>query len=396
MSIEKPADASKPKTIRIGVAYDHTLDMGGVETHLVALFKLAQQHGFDYVLFAPASDRFRKLIEPLGVELVPWEKWNIYDLRIPFKLKSLFKRFQIDLIHVHSPTAGVHGRLAAWLAGIPTLITVHLPVYLYHGRLSTWKAVSGRIIYTWIDRIFNYLLTSELIYVSKSILNQCVEKKISPAGISLFIPNGVDTNFMDKLPPRETLREQFGTRPEDCIMIFAGRLDDQKGVDLLPEILAPLHEEYPNLNLWVVGEGPLRYTIENQIREMGLEKRVKFWDYQQDIKSFLIASDIFILPSRYEALPFVLLEALAAGLPCIVTDTGDNNILVEQGVNGIVVPVSGIKEFQNAVKALVSDRSLRIKQGAASRKIALDYDEEKSVTQVFDRYAKIAANTTGK
>jgi glycosyltransferase involved in cell wall biosynthesis len=396
MLIENPGIANKPRDLKIGLAYDHTLDVGGVETHLYTLCKLSQGKGVKFVLFAAVTERFRNLIKSLGVELVDWDKWNIFDLRIPFKLQAQFKQHGIDLVHVHSPTAGVHARLAARLAGIPALVTVHLPVYLYHGRKSTWRANTGRLIYTWIDKILNNLMTDEIIYVSRSTLEESLKRRLSPTSISSYIPNGVDVNMIDQLPSREALRSQFGARPDDCILIFAGRLEDQKGPDLLPKMFEQLNYEYPNLKLWIVGEGPLRYTIDNQIQKMGLAGRIRFWGYQQNIGPYLKASDIFILPSRYEALPLVLLEALAAGLPCVVTDTGDNKFLVEPGVNGFVAPVEGIEDLRKAVGKLVSDKILREKQGEASRKIAMDYGQNDTVRQVVAKYEEIIERSISK
>jgi glycosyltransferase involved in cell wall biosynthesis len=383
-------------TINIAVAYDHPLDIGGVETHLLSLLKYSQNQAVHFVIFAPVTERFRNLAERYDVQITAFENWNIFDPILAFKLRGLFIQHNIDLVHAHSPTAGAAARLAARLAGIPAAVTVHLPVYLYHGRKSTLRAGLGRFVYTRIDQVLNHLLTDALIYVSKSVMDECLQRKLSPSRISYFIPNGVDLVRNEELPDREHLREKYGVGQDDCILIFVGRLEDQKGADLLPALTLPLLEEFPELKLWIVGDGPLRQLIESQLEAPIQSQQVCCWGYQQDVGAFLKASDIFIMPSRYEALPYVLLEALAAGLPCIATDTGDTRLLVEHGENGYLVPLDGTADFRDAIRSLVSNKTLRAQQAGKSKEKVTQYGEEGSVQRIFQVYKAIISRASSK
>ncbi len=372
---------------KIAIVYDHELDIGGVETHLLALFRNIDHDRYTYVLISPMSERFMGKAISLGARALRYRSIRPLDLRVSFDLVRLFQYEKIDLVHVQSPTAAIHARLAAKYLNLPSIVSVHLPASDYHGMSESLRARSGRWLYTTIDRIHNFYLTSMLIYVSKYVRDNQVARRLSPAPKSIVIPNGIDLSLYLRNGARDKLRSQYGISPEKNIFCFIGRLDEQKGVDLLIEAAAQTSPDIRNnFVMWFIGEGPKGKELQNKTRDFGLEDTIQFMGFQEAIPDFLQASDVFILPSRYEAMPISILEAMAAGLPCIVTDVGENAALVENSVHGIVVPPNSPHILAEAIETLINNPGLIKEMGANARKKSASFSDVQMVAQIEDVY----------
>ena len=165
-------------------------------------------------------------------------------------------------------------------------------------------------------------------------------------------------------------------------IIAIGRLIRLKGYDLLLSAFAEAAEEFPEWQMDIFGQGPLREELEKQRDQLGLENRVHFRGITTDIDAELERSDIFVLASRIEGFPNVLLEAMAAGVAVIAADCrfGPGEI-IDDGNNGLLVPAENIPALTQALKRLMSDAGLRGKLGNAARVVQERYAEEKIVNR---------------
>ena len=279
-------------------------------------------------------------------------------------------------MHTHSSTAAILGRVVARSQGLPVVATVHLPVTQYHGTLQTARARSGRFIFTQLDRLLNFAATDQIIFVSKNDQSACIQTGLVPAAKTVVIPNGIDLSPYLVQKDKACLRQQFDTQLDAAILTYVGRLDNQKGIDVLLDAFSRLPDlDIPTL-LWIIGDGPLRAKLEKSISGQNSYKQVIFWGYRKPIADYLFASDLFILPSLYEAMPITLLEALAAGLPCIATKVGDNSILIEPGENGLIVPPNDASALQEAIHCLLTDPILRERIKANNLLKINNFDEQ--------------------
>lgn len=133
----------------------------------------------------------------------------------------------------------------------------------------------------------------------------------------------------------------------------------------------------------------MRERLEKIVQDQFHNQKIIFWGYRKPIADYLIASDLFILPSLYEAMPITLLEALAAGLPCIATEVGDNNIIVEPGKNGQIVPANDAQALQQAILSLIGDPSLRERMQANNLIKINNFDEQCMVDRLQIIYNRL-------
>lgn len=371
----------------IALLYDSVLDVGGVENHILALLRNRDATQFSFIVFSAVSKTFEEKINRLNIPVIQLHRRHPLNPATPILVSRLLKDNHIDLIHAHSPTSAMWGRLAGRMTSTPSIVTVHLPVEKYHGDLDTFRARLGRKIYQSIDRWFNWnpKFTRFLIFVSQTGFDHAIRHQLAPDEYSVVIPIGINMEPY-VAENRQKARHRFGVVDDTKIIVFVGRLDWQKGLDIMLHAVSQLRIVNSRFKVWIIGDGPLRSTLEAQIDQTGLSKIVQLWGNQDDIASFLFASDIFVLPSRYEAMPSSILEAMAAGLPCIVTKVGDNDRVIGDGIGGIVIPPEDIDQLVRALHTLLTDAALRRQMSKAARERSKDYDEKTMVKQIEHVY----------
>lgn len=374
---------------RIALYYENVLDVGGVERYLLSFLRYADCDRYHFLLAARGSPRFESSLGDSSLKQValsprhPLHPGNVVDLW------KLLRSENIDLLHVHSPSAALAGRLAAALRRIPVVYSIHLPARWYHGSRQTWRARLGRWLYVTLDCLFNFTLTSRLLYPSKEVLREELHARRTPLSRSEYIPNSVDLQSFRFLPDRDQMRTAFNLLPGQIVILYVGRLDEQKGLDVLLMALQQMPIPIVPWVLWVVGDGPLEAALRSQAARSGLEGGVRFFGYQADVRPYLAAADVFVLPSRYDTMPLAILEALAAGLPCVVSAVGDLAEVIQAGVNGLVVNPDDPIMLIEALNRLLKDPSLRIQMGAAARLRADEFDTREMAARVQAVYARL-------
>jgi glycosyltransferase involved in cell wall biosynthesis len=188
------------------------------------------------------------------------------------------------------------------------------------------------------------------------------------------IPNAVDTKrfFPASEEERLTLRSELGIPPDHTVVIYTGRLVSYKGLPLLLRVWKEIRAERENVRLLLVGSGSLDiHNCEDELREYvrqhGLQDSVLFTGNVDNVPDHLRASDMFVLPSDDDAFPSSLVEAMACGLPVVVTPVGAMGDIVEHEKNGLLVSPGDDVEVREALLRLLDDRSLRDRLGATAQ-----------------------------
>jgi len=367
----------------IALLYDSVLNIGGVESHLLSILEKRDSSRYGFVVISDASQNFQEKIKASNAEFISLNRRHPLNPFTPFKLARILRRKNINLVHAHSPTASLWGRIAAFLVKIPFVATVHLPVDQYHGEIQTARSRLGRKIYTFLDQCLNHrrVFTRKIIYVAEQVYEREIAEGHSPGNRSILIPNGIGLSRYAHIN-RETARKHFDLLPNTRIAVFVGRLDEQKGVDILIQAVNDIKLQDIDFRLWLVGGGPLRDDLQNQVHHLGLFNIVTFWGYQEDIPLFLKASDIFVLPSRYEGMPFALLEGMAVGLPCVVTQVGENSRMVRHNEHGLVVPPEDPSSLAEALTTLLIDPILCSFMAETVLKQVGEYSDDKMVERI--------------
>lgn len=199
------------------------------------------------------------------------------------------------------------------------------------------------------------------------------------------IPNGADTEvFMPcDVADRENARSELEVTPAATMVVFVGRLSIEKGPRELIQAFEAVSKENPEAELWMLGDGPLRRELEEEISERGLEGKVKLCGNVADVREYLKAADVFVLPSLSEGMPNSLLEAMASGLACVATEVSGSEDIVEDGESGLLVAAGDVVALTEAILKLSISPELRSRLAVAARKRIENHFSLESVTREY-------------
>jgi glycosyltransferase involved in cell wall biosynthesis len=379
----------------IAFLYSRPLHIGGVESHLLSLLRYSDKSRYDWLVIAPASQEFAECASDLGAQVISWSPQHILDVVALAHLVRLLRSHRVDLLHIHEPRAAIFGRVVAYLLQLPVVVTVHLPSYYFASGTGVRARLRRRFDY-WIERILNWGFTNQLIYVSSRVCQEALDWGLAPRERAIVIQNGVDLALYAGDNQRLVVRRSLGTPFETVVICCVARLDRQKGIDVLLDALGQLRMRQNSFRLWLLGDGALETKLHEQVRRLGLETNVQFLGYRSDVPRLLQASDIFVLPSRYEAMPISLIEAMAAGLPSVVTNVGENSHMVEHGATGLVVPPEDSKALAEALQQLLDDSKQSQSMGRFARQKATNYSVEQMVKRTEATYTQVLDRARGR
>ena len=330
-------------------------EVGGAQAYVAALLPvLAEQ--FDVTVASRGGGPVRDAAQAHGLRFVGLRHLRRQirpsrDLLALVELMRLLRRERPDVLHASSSKAGVLGRLAAFLVGVP------IRIFTVHGW--AFGATSGRAssLYRWADRLMRPLTTAT-ICVSENELAAGIAAHTCDPERTVVIHNAVDVAGA----PRA--RHQPG-RPT---LISVGRLKAPKDTATLLRALAMLRAD--GFQALIVGDGPDRPALEELVRQLGLDGRVRLEGERHDVAELLAAADVFVLSSRSEGLPVSVLEAMAACLPVVASDVGGVSELVVDGETGVLVRPGDADELAGALDGLIGDADRRRLLGHSGRERA--------------------------
>ena len=343
----------------------HVLDslaVGGMENGVVNLINTTREHLRHTVVTmsgrGPLTERL-----PAAVPVHYIGKRAGTDLGAVLRLGRLLRRLHPDVVHSRNWGA-LDTVVAARLAGIRML------VHGEHGR----EARDPQGLDPKRNRLRRVLspLISRFVTVSFDLRRWLTTTVRIPAHKVVTIHNGVDTTRFSPGDSAEA-REALGLPVAATVVGTIGRLDPVKDQVGLVAAFSGLVASRANSILVIVGEGPSRPALENEIRWRGLADRVRLFGERRDVPTVLRALDVFVLPSRAEGMSNTILEAMATGLPVIATDVGGNPELVEPDVTGRLVPPGDPNVLGDALGAYAADPYLRSLQGKSGRERVLQH-----------------------
>jgi glycosyltransferase involved in cell wall biosynthesis len=267
------------------------------------------------------------------------------------ELVVLMRRLRPDVVHANSSKAGVLGRIAAALAGVP------IRIFTVHGWAFKAYAGLASALYRWVDRGVQPLTTMTVCVAERERTAGLAARTCHP-DLTVVIPNAVDLEAV----PRARLD---GDPPQ---VVTVGRLAAPKDPLTLVHALARI--DATPFRALVVGDGPDRASVEAEVRALGLQAVVELAGIRGDVAGLLASGDVFVLSSRSEGAPMSILEAMAAGLPVVATDVGGVGELVAHGVTGLLAPPGDPDALAAALERLLADPALRRTLGAAGRERA--------------------------
>ncbi len=292
------------------------------------------------------------------------------------------RRERADLLHCHLPLAGVVGRLAGWLAGVPVVYTEHNLQRRYHPATR----IANRL--TWRLQRAAVAVSGE---VAESIARHL------PSAVPVHrVRNGIEIP-----PPPEPgrvaeLRHRLDLPDGAPVVGTVAVMRVQKRLDLWLDAATHLLESHSDTRFVLVGDGPLRSELEERASRPPLAGRVRFTGLQEDVWPYLALLDLYLMSSQFEGLPLALLEAMASGLPPVVTAVGGIPEVVEDGVNGHLVRFGDPAALAASAAAVLEDPALARRLGEAARdRVRERFGIERMTRELEAIYRQIVGGGTG-
>jgi glycosyltransferase involved in cell wall biosynthesis len=345
-------------------------ELGGGQTHIVDLLRGLRDE-FEVELGTGETGYLTQAGERLGIRthVIP-------DLVQPMRplrdLKALWQCFRLirsvrpDIVHTHTSKAGVIGRLAARLAGVPSIFTAHTWCFA-EGTSWKWKTVGIPV-----ERIAARC-AARIITVSEANRASALHHRIASPGKFVTVHNGI-ADSPHRAKPGEAEVPQI---------VMVARFSEQKAQALLIEAVAQIRTPF---RLLLVGDGPLRPAVERQVAMLNLADRVEFLGQRLDIAEILASSHIFALFTNWEGFPISILEAMRAGLPVVASDVNGVREAVADGSTGFLADAGDVAMFRQRLEQLLQDASLRVTLGTAGRR---RFENEFTVEAMLSRTAGI-------
>jgi glycosyltransferase involved in cell wall biosynthesis len=306
----------------------------------------------------------------------------VQDLLALFQLWRVFRRERPNIVHTHTAKAGILGRLAARLAGVPIIF------HTYHGfGFNDFQRRIVRSFYIWLERITGKV-TTQTVVVSYATGKQAEASRIVRKGNWMLCRAAIPLDeFMQQGPRRTKLREW--NIPENKVIVgMVACFKPQKSpVDFI-DVAARVLKETDRAHFVMVGDGELRPAIEARIRELDITTQVTLLGWQQDMPEVYRNIDIVMLTSLWEGLPCVFFEAMASELPIVATDVDGARDAIIDGGNGFLHPPRDIEGMAHSVLKLVQDPALRETMGRQGKSRVMEFDISSSVATLEAAYER--------
>ena len=361
--------------------YTPSTDPSGMGVHMLDLVAEYVRTA-EVSLMARDAPRVAWLLEgaaALGARTLPLPSPR--DPGFAGRITDFLRAQPADVFHCHVGTGceDWDGVRLARAAGCPAVVqTQHLPFLVSHPR-------KRRALHHAIEEV------DRLIAVSEG-QRRTYEGIGVPPELFVTVPNGVAPR-PDRLGRREA-RQALGLGPDRPVVLTVGRLTHMKGqwhlIDAVPDLAA----HFPGLAVVLLGDGPLRSSLETRAEALGVSEHVCFAGYRPDARRLLAAADVFVLPSRHEGMPLAALEAMEAGLPVVATRVIGTAEVVDDGVTGALVRPGDPAALGAAVARLLADPGLRRRQGAAGRRrYEARFTRERMAERTAEVYESVLADT---
>lgn len=288
-----------------------------------------------------------------------------FDFSLIRKVAQLLRESKVDILQTTLFYADVIGTFASKFAGTPVKVSWQTALAIPTGNVK-----DDRLRHVLSYRAAASQMT-HIVAVSDEVRNYFIKNRHIPPQKISTIHYGVDLNRFQN--SGKTIRKALGLSKDDLVISVVGHLSDVKGHIFLLKASPTLIRKNPKIQLVFAGDGAERHSLEREAVQLGIRKHVHFLGVRSDVPDILRSSDIFVLPSIYEGLPNVILEAMASGLPVVASRVGGIPEAVEEGKTGFLFRPGDVIQLEQALFPLIGNQKLRRKMGEAGRRRVEDY-----------------------
>ncbi|PIF60664.1 glycosyltransferase family 4 protein [Flavobacterium sp. 11] len=384
---------SKNKLIRI------TTVPVSLKTLLKGQHQFMSNH-YEVVGISSEGQELRDVKNQEGIRVIPIEMTRTISLLKDFKslweLYKILKKEKPLIVHSHTPKAGIVGMLAAKLAGVPyRLHTVAgLPLMEATGSKRKLLDFVEQLTYNCATKVYpNSKVLSD--FILKNNFTKPDKLKVIANGSS----NGINTSHFDSAmfsaTDLQTLKDNLGITKHNFVFVFVGRLVSDKGINELVQAFEKLSKQSIDVKLLLVGslESDLDPLQLQTLHEIKYNANIISVGFQKDVRPYFSISNTLVFPSYREGFPNVVMQAGAMGLPSIVTNINGCNEIVEEGINGIIIPVKDSDAIYSAMQKMISDNYFRTQLQKKARAMIVSRYEQRVVWEaILAEYKSLEQN----
>jgi len=353
----------------------HDLDLGGLQQVVLNICRSIDRERFEVaVLCLRARGCYAADVEALGipVHLLEQQPGGV-DYLAFLKVARVLKALHIDVVHTHNTQPFIDGALGAVLAGGRTVI------HTDHAR-----SFPDKRRYMFAEWALSHCV-DKIVACSDHTARQLIRYEKISRGKIVTIPNGIDGSRFGIAIDREAKRRELGISRDGPILGLAVRLSEQKGITYLLQALPQILRRHPRTTLLIAGDGELKESLQREAAALGLTDHVVFCGARKDIPELLKLLDVYVLPSLWEGLPMVVLEAMAAGCPVVATDVGGTSTAIVSGKTGLLVGPKDPAALAEAVSTMLDSESLRAQYTAQAREFFQSEFTAQTMTRRYER-----------
>ncbi|MBI3313044.1 MAG: glycosyltransferase family 4 protein [Candidatus Omnitrophica bacterium] len=363
------------------------LNTGGITTYILRLFEPLKQLGCNLSVLSAGGACVPAFQEKgMPVYEMPIRTKNELHPKLYFSIPSilrLIREKEIDVLHAHTRITQV---LAFWihqLTGIPVVTTCHGFYKLRLGR---------RLLPAWGDAV---------IAISDGVADHLRDDFKVPVEKIHTIYNAVDIDYLEQAAARfkpEEVKMGYGFNEQDMVIGVVARLVADKGHEYLIRAVAGLIKKIPQIRLMIVGDGRERAHLEELVQQLGIHDKVCFTGNVDDITHPLAAFDVFALPATWrEGFGLSIVEAMACGIPVVVTNIWSLNTLIENGVTGMLVAPKDPEALSSAIEMLLNDKERRQNMVREAKKMVRQlFTLSRMASEVSEIYQKVKPSLTSQ
>jgi len=359
----------------------------GAERIVFELAKGLKQagHKCTVVSIQPATGEVAGWLAAEGIEVQSLGVRSRFDFGAKARLAGLLRKRQPDLLHTHMFHANVLGRAAA--APMPKLAVVS-SLHVVERRWRPWRKWME---WAKCDR------ADAIICVSEAVARHAERDMGLPPERLRVIYNGFDPARMEATADRSDVLLRLGVDPTSRVVGFLGRLDRQKGPDMLLRACGQFMPRVSEATVLFVGSGPMEHQLKRSTKELLYGRRIHFAGHREDVGSIMQCFEVFAFPSRWEGFGLSLLEAMAVGLPIVASRIDSVPELVEDGRSALLSDPEDHQKFGNSVLWLLNNLDRAAELGGAARKRAVErFGLESMVTKHIELYRNAVADRRGR
>jgi glycosyltransferase involved in cell wall biosynthesis len=357
--------------------------LGGGQVTVLTLARGLDKEKFEILVASEEGGPLVDELKRIGIRHVPIRLGKFSGISTAGVLATVLRENAVDVLHTHGGIAGLYGRLAARKAGTPAVVhTVHGIHYLHYRNPAAKRA------FIVLERRLSRS-TDAVVFVSVADMERAARLRLALPPKARLIRNGVPPIPPGRLRDPAAVRAELGAvgRP---LVVAVSRLHRQKGVTYLLRAVSLVRAEIPDVQVVVAGGGPLADRLAVEVKALRIGDNAALLGERTDALDILAAADLFVLPSLWEGLPYVLVEAAALGKPIVATDIDGVREIIRSGATGILVPPGDPGALAAAIILLLKDREFAHQLGDAARtEIPPRFSVERMISETESLYIEV-------